>query len=477
MRATLALASLATLALGQGPGDGVSKTTYSCSDPFVGLAFNLRYYPVTAAYDSGHGNVQFGTTIQGRSQLTKANQYAERNCHLYSAASGAAAKSGATNMAAPAALGDDCTYTTGHAFGSASTLLWDVYAYNADICCKACAATKGCVAATYDSQKTLFDAPSAAATTNVSAPMPFEGFGLHLVNVQTAKTTGGIDVSVLEGHYTKRMGGYASYDAFMDFSAVLWCGDLPGYAKRFAADGVKFLAGSWKADTGDTWYSLIVQTPGTQMIVELVGKESPAVANHAELVDLEARMSPRQIARFASATGAAGVLEAVSVNRAVSNMTSIEFFYEQIVKLSAVHTVDAAGVARRCYGWTDAKSDVCFTQRPATAPYDATFSVADMEAMIWGAHKVLITGPTASDKYNDNHYAVDIQVDLGYIAKYFDTNYAKSFPIAYPYTQWAWDCDQNYLIDPTGWAIQSDAQFSTQLPGCEDFKRTAGSSL
>ena len=133
--------------------------------------------------------------------------------------------------------------------------------------------------------------------------------------------------------------------------------------------------------------------------------------------------------------------------------------------------LDAAGVARRCYAWTDAKSDVCFTQRPATAPYDATFSVADMEAMIWGAHKVLITGPTASDKYNDNHYAVDIQVDLGYIAKYFDTNYAKSFPISYPYTQWAWDCDQNYLIDPTGWAIQSDAQFSTQLPGCEDFKR------
>ena len=332
------------------------------------------------------------------------------------------------------------------------------------------AATKGCTAATYNKQTQFFDATPPANRT-VGMPMPFEGFGMHLVNVQSSKTTGGITVGALEKHFTARMGDYTKYDAFMDFSAVLWCGDLPGYAKRFAEDGVKFLAGSWKAADGSAWYSLIVQTPETQMIVELVGKGSPAIANHADLVEMEARMSPRQVTRFASATGVAGILEAVSVNRAVSNMTSIEDFYTTIVKLEAVHTVDETGISRRCYGWTDAKTDVCFTQRPADAPYDATFSVADMEAMIWSSHTALITGPTANDKYNDNHYAVDTQVDLGYISTFFTENYAKSFPIRYPYTQWAWDCDQDYLIDPTGWAIQCDTQFSTQLPGCEDRKK------
>ena len=33
----------------QGPGDGVSKTTYSASDPWRGMAFVQRYFPTTAA--------------------------------------------------------------------------------------------------------------------------------------------------------------------------------------------------------------------------------------------------------------------------------------------------------------------------------------------------------------------------------------------------------------------------------------------
>merc|ERR1719460_272827 len=201
---SMLLAMCLGAALAQGPGNGVSKTTYASENPFDGLAFNLKYYPMTAAYDSGHGNVQFGTTIQGRAQLTKANQYSERNCNLFSAAAGATAKTGSTNMAAPAALGNDCTYTTGHAFDTASsTLMWAVYAYNADICCKACAATKGCTATTYNKQTQFFDATPPANRT-VGMPMPFEGFGMHLVNVQSSKTTGGITVGALEKHFTAR---------------------------------------------------------------------------------------------------------------------------------------------------------------------------------------------------------------------------------------------------------------------------------
>ena len=40
----------------------------------------------------------------------------------------------------------------------------------------------------------------------------------------------------------------------------------------------------------------------------------------------------------------------------------------------------------------------------------------------------------------------------------------EAFPIDFPKTFFAWDCDQDYLIDPTGWAVQSD--FMANYPGC-----------
>ena len=43
--------SIALSSLAQGPGDGVAKTTYTSSQPFVGLAFLQKYLPTTAAID------------------------------------------------------------------------------------------------------------------------------------------------------------------------------------------------------------------------------------------------------------------------------------------------------------------------------------------------------------------------------------------------------------------------------------------
>ena len=93
--------------------------------------------------------------------------------------------------------------------------------------------------------------------------------------------------------------------------------------------------------------------------------------------------------------------------------------------------------------------------------------------MLWKVHATVFTSPTvASDKYNDNHYAVDLRGgSFDYISTYFTNNYAKAFPINYPATQFAWDCDQDYVIDPTGYAIQMDVSFTTDYPGCEDVVR------
>jgi hypothetical protein len=44
-------------AAGQGPGNGVSKTTYSANQALAGLNFMLKYFPVSDADDSCVGDV------------------------------------------------------------------------------------------------------------------------------------------------------------------------------------------------------------------------------------------------------------------------------------------------------------------------------------------------------------------------------------------------------------------------------------
>lgn len=474
---TAIVGSLALIAA-QGPGNGVSKTTYSSSQPWEGMSFVQKYFPTTCAEDSGDGDVaNMGSeTIQGRSQLTLAGQFTERNCELYSAASDESSDSSVTSsMTAPASKGKDCAYSKKKSFGK-STLMHKVYAHTADQCCKACAAVKGCVAATCTKNCTAsggggpdFYNMGGANRRLLQGPQSYEGFGLHLVDVTGSKTTGGIDVATLESHYTARL-TMEKYDAFMDYNVVLFAGDeLPAYAKAMAADNVKFLSASWKASSGDTWYSVIVHVPSTQMVIELVGASSPGAEYESAMATLEARMSPRQIKRFGSKK-AGGILEAVSVNRACSNISVIEQFYTNAIKAKTVHTVDAAGVSRRCFEWTDADSDVCFTSRSATVAYDSTFSVFDFEKMLWSAHKALITDVNVvNDKYNDNHYAVDTMMDGSYITTWFEKHNSSAFPINFPTTFFAWDCMQEYIIDPTGWSIQSD--YTITLPGCTDRTR------
>ena len=233
-------------------------------------------------------------------------------------------------------------------------------------------------------------------------PQSYEGFGLHLVDVTTSLTTGGINVSSLEAHYTARLGNVSSFDAFMDFNVVLFAGeDLPSYTRSMAKDGVPFLSLSWKGDTGGVWFSVMVHVPLSQMVLELVSQTPPHSTVSASL---EPRLSPRQVSRFA-ATSSGGVLQAVAVTRACSNISAIEYFYTTAIKARLVHSVDEPGLARRCYAWPGAASDVCFVSRSGRVGYDSIFSVRDFETMLWSAHKAIIGTDVNiyNDVYNDNH--------------------------------------------------------------------------
>ena len=272
-----------------------------------------------------------GTTIQGRIQLTKSGQFTStgRNCRLFSAASGSSSETAST-MTVGSSLGSDCTYSK-TAFSSTTTM-YSVYAHTADQCCKACTAAKGCAGAEWVDDGSAYGPGG-------GGPQPYEGFGLHLVNVQSSKTTGGIDVATLEAHFTKRLGDMSHFDAFMDYNVVLFAGeDLPSYAQALAKDKVDFLTGTWTASSGAAvpWYSLIVHVPGTQMVIELVSKKSPGLEFAKSAASLEARLSPRQVSRFASAS-ANGILQAVAVTRPCSNMTAIDEFYTNAIGAKTVH--------------------------------------------------------------------------------------------------------------------------------------------
>ena len=217
------------------------------------------------------------------------------------------------------------------------------------------------------------------------------------------------------------------------------------------------------------------------MVLELVSMTAPDAASlllaTAGPVALEARLSPRQVTRFASAGKAGGVLQAVAVTRACSNMTTVDAFYQDAVQATVEHKVDTkAGLSRRCYGWSGADSDVCFVHRPTgtvgtTGLAAEAFTVFDLESTLWAGHKAMIGTiggvSTDTDRYNDNHYAVDLPGFSGdTMSAWLKAHESEAFPINFPTTSFAWDCMQEYLIDPTGWSVQTDIRYSSGLPGC-----------
>lgn len=464
--------------LAQGPGNGIAKTTYTAANPLVGQAFNLKYFPTTAAIDGCLGNeCVSGRQIkeEGRVQLVDPGFYTQRNCALWSATGSYSTDSSVTNMLAPASAGSDCSYYSGYKYDTdAATLLFLAFAPTQGSCCKACASVQGCIAASfYTSSDYLADSWDTMEGTPVDTmepqqgrrlqPEPYrgEGFGLHLVNVKSSKTTGGIEVVTLEDNFATRLGSLSKFDAFMDYSVQLFTADLPYYASAFAADGVSTLAAYWTAeDTQVTWYSLFVHVPKSQMIIELVGLEAPGATPSLKL---EARVSPRNRAYYKdTAKEDLHLLYATSVTRATSNMTAINMFYTNILSATVVQSVDTTDLSRRCYMWGTALSDVCFVQRKDTS--NAAFTVKAFEQMLWSAHSTILTAPSVStDKFNDNHYAADLQISGASIVSYMTAN--NPYPLSTS-SWWGYACAQHYLIDPTGWTIQTDLRFPSGYPGC-----------
>lgn len=439
------------------------KSTIAASDAMQGLAFNLKYLPVTVAEDNGKGNMM-GETTQGRSQVLLNTSYTERNCQLFSAKGSPSSASKYYSMT-PNGLGKDCSYSEGKQYTS-GTELHKVFANNKVQCCNACVATDGCVGASF--------LTSDKDHTGGFGPQSWEGFGFHISEASGSKTTGGIKVSELEGHFRDRFGDYSKFDQFMDYGVTLFTYDLQPYADAFKKDNVPFFVAQWDAaQTQDTWYSLFFVAKASHYVIELTSASEPTLDSKT-LPKLEQRMSDDHCKKFKSyQSHPAHVLFPSSINRATSDITKINDVYANQFEAKLTHQINQNGLSRRCYntggssgnvdfppgpGGMSLDQDICFTQRTGDEEKDAIFSVSDFEEMLWAEHAGTIGNNANSmvDMYTENHYAQPMNsAGMTKLASYFKSN--SPYPITKD-TRLAYACKQSYIIDPTGWSIQPIGQ-------------------
>jgi hypothetical protein len=428
------------------PGGRTGKSTIASAHPMESMEFMLKYLPVAVAEDNGVGNYGHGA-VQGRTQTVLSSSYSAPNCQLHSAAGSTSSSSKGVAITSNG-LKSACTYKTSKAFSGSE--MYKVYANNKAQCCNACIATSGCAAATFTTSNNDH--------SGGMGPQSWEGFGIHLPNVEAAKTTGGISVAELETKYAARIGDHSEFDAFMDYSTAFWTYDLQHYIDIFKADDVKHFLGQWTDGSDRQWYSMIFLVPQSTYVIELISQQASGAAN---LPKMEQRMSDALCKTHSSGSASDNnALEAVAIRRASSDLDAIDSAYTTYMKLSSSLTVSESNVQTQCYK-TSSSFDVCFTKRDSSANADATFSVKDHEDNMWAIHAgVMGSDPTKTDKMTDSHGGFSVSTTK--LETYFSANsFSKLLE-----NRLAYACAQSYVIDPTGFSIQAGGPGGSSFPGC-----------
>merc|ERR1712232_122892 len=244
-----------------------------------------------------------------------------------------------------------------------------------------------------------------------------------------------------------------------DFNVVFATSSLSSYKSKFDSDGVKYLLGSWSDTAGQQYSSLIVQVPGSQLLLELVQKSSlGANGVHMEqrvpdsvLSDQDDRMSGEAVSDTTS-----DYIVSLVVNRAASStaFSQLEDFYVGGMGTTKTHDATENGATKKCFLWPGASVNICFTNR-ADDETSTSFKVGDFEDMLNSAHQTIIDGRPfcPKDRWFDNHYAIDSQsVDNNKILSYVNSKN--------PFRP----CGNNpmrgegmaAIFDPTGLGIQMD---------------------
>ena len=196
------------------------------------------------------------------------------------------------------------------------------------------------------------------------------------------------------------------------------------------------------------------------MIIELVSNRSTTLESFPDLLELEPRISTRA-AKYAIETDHEKIL---FVRRATSSLNMVEKFYVSGMKTTKVLNIEDEKIKTMCFLWQGSEVEVCFVERPATTQASGQvytdFNVSMFENLLNNAHGVALANPNCGkDKWSDNHYAIDGRYTADWIVSYIQANLETTH----------YKCDGSSLhmiVDPTGWSIQLDLDFTQTPPGC-----------
>lgn len=307
-------------------------------------------------------------------------------------------------------------------------------------------------------------------------------FGMHTVNAagvnnSRMEASGAYSLEEVEAIWGDAMGDMSVYDTFMDNHLALWAPTLAPYSSAFDADQVNYLALRWH-DDGATYYSLIVHLPSSQVVVEFISDEAPAL----DWMDVQ---ETRHHFFGAPPATAPGQLDPLHVSRFVSDLDEIEAFYEAVMetKPNAVDSpLDKADPAskRIVYGGPGSftpKVSLSFVHR--TEKRHRAFSATWFQKYTVGVGRTYMKNYTDCwPIWGDNHVAVQLDhVDSEALS--LDDAIANlnkiDWHLHHPFKggcKAPGDCGPSdiYMMDPSGWTTQlvSPSGFGKKtLPGAD----------
>ena len=292
---------------------------------------------------------------------------------------------------------------------------------------------------------------------------PWPPPGVHAINT-TARPflLDDLTIQQVESHFTRKIGDYSAYDSFMDFTLVLYTPDLDTFMRKFDDAGETYLPLEWTGESGDTYYSIIKQVPGSQIVLELVSSGAGTVVWSRDVVT---RLPDATFSDNNVTSAEPGMLTPLAVSLGSSNITAVADFYHRILQAttSLSSTSTDGEITLRTFKVPATGMHLRVVQRPpeATAGH---FKIADLEAAKLRAHTAFSAGSICGfSKWYDNHWCWDqAQISLNTLLEAWQST-------GLPFHIWGdgpGSTPNVYGVGPTGDAIQLDGVWTSCTGDC-----------
>jgi len=270
-----------------------------------------------------------------------------------------------------------------------------------------------------------------------------------------AKANGGVTVEEVEAVFTSKLGDWSTYSsdanvrAWSDYHTSFFLGGgLDSLVSNLKNDGVNYHSGSWSNSTG-TYYSVMFHVPDTQIVVEVW---SDSCSSCGSYVFEEVRQDTSKLLLGSSADSTE--FYATQISRAVENLTVVIDFYQQSFNLSPKNGKqtfsDGSEYVDFNFG-TDV--DIRYVKRVGQTGEKTTDW---FQNLLVTTAKHYMTGVSACwPIWGDNHFAYDGPYQSSPVL----SGASKSILGSY-YKPVSAGVAQVYLLEPSGWQIQLDGQYT-----------------